>query len=225
MFDRAEPAERNAEAGGSVPDRLVSTAIAMYGQRGCHAVSARQIQREAGVLNEAAVRYYFGNKQGLLDACVARIAQWHGPLADEAWAEVDAIEAEGRLKVSHVVTALVLSLHGLLQRHERAVWLLARLIREEGEIGQDLLLRHMGPLIWRMEAQLATLLPHKSARALRLHVFLAINSVVNGMVDQTLLWRLPDTADGERRYTLDEATLAEGFIEYVSAGLQAPSAL
>ena len=45
------------------------------------------------------------------------------------------------------------------------------------------------------------------------------------MVDQTLLWRLPDTADGERRYTLDEATLAEGFIEYVSAGLQAPSAL
>jgi AcrR family transcriptional regulator len=49
--------------------KLIATATELYGARGTHAVSAREIQRAAGVLNEAAVRYYFGDKLGLLSAC------------------------------------------------------------------------------------------------------------------------------------------------------------
>jgi DNA-binding transcriptional regulator YbjK len=45
---------------------LIKKAIELYGERGCQAVSGREIIRQAGILNEAAIRYYFGNKQGLL---------------------------------------------------------------------------------------------------------------------------------------------------------------
>ena len=45
------------------------------------------------------------------------------------------------------------------------------------------------------------------------------------MVDQSLLWRLPATDDNQAHYSLRREVLAEGFIEYVTAGLCAPSAI
>ena len=214
-----------AAAEADVPARLVSTAIALYGERGTRAVSSRAIQRAAGVLNEAAVRYYFRDRMGLLEACLARIAADFAPLIDEAWAELETLRQADELQVRNVVQALVYAFHALHQQDRPAVQLVARMIREDGEAGQDLLLRHFGPVIWRFEGALASLLPGKSPSALRLHAFLAINSVVNGMVDQSLLWRLPATDDNQAHYSLRREVLAEGFIEYVTAGLCAPSAI
>jgi AcrR family transcriptional regulator len=205
--------------------KLIATATELYGARGTHAVSAREIQRAAGVLNEAAVRYYFGDKLGLLSACLQLVAQQYAAIADEFWDELDHKKRVQGMSVIDVIGALVLSFHALQMANAGGVQLVARLIREEGEAGQALLLQNFDVVIWRLENELRELLPGKSAAALRLHVFLAINSTVNGMVDQSLLWSLPAVESSEGNYHLPPEKLARGFIEYVAAGVSASSSL
>ncbi len=202
-----------------VPQRLVLTAIAEFGARGTQAVSGREIQRKAGVLNEAAVRYYFKNRHGLLDACLVHIVEQFDPIIDEAWSELVLLKRDRTLGVRDVVTALVVAFHVYWQQHAAGVQLVARLIREEGEVGQDMLIRRFGHVIWRFEDELAALLPDKPAASLRLHSFLAINNIVNGMVDQTLLWQLPATEPGQTHFRISQEQLAQGFIDYVASGL------
>lgn len=212
-------------ADSDVPERLVATAIEQFGVHGTHAVSLREIQRKAGVLNEAAVRYYFKNRLGLLDACLASVAKEFSPIIKKAWADLDDLRENNRLEPRHVVTAVVVSFYALWLKNNAGVQLVARMIREEAEAGQDMLLRHFGDVIWWIEAELGRLLPEKSAAALRLHSFLAINNIVNGMVDQSLLWRLPAVDDDENLFTLAHNELAQGFIEYVTAGVCSASDL
>lgn len=204
-----------------VPQRLISTAIAEFGARGTQAVSGREIQRKAGVLNEAAVRYYFKNRIGLLDACLVHIVGEFDPIVDEAWLELAGLKERRVLSVKAVVTALVVAFYTYWQQHAAGVQLIARLIREEGEVGQDMLIRRFGHVIWRFEGELAELMPDKPAASLRLHSFLAINNIVNGMVDQGLLWQLPATEPGQTHFEVSQEQLAQGFIDYVTAGLSA----
>lgn len=208
-----------------VPQRLIATATEQFGAHGTHAVSLREIQRKAGVLNEAAVRYYFKNRAGLLDACLANVAAQFEPITQEAWAELDEIRGHSRLSPRHVITAMVVSFYSLWSKHESGVQMVARMIREEGANGQDMLLQHFGHVIWKIEDYLAVLLPRKCPQALRLHSFLAINNIVNGMVDQSLLWRLPAIDDASQLYSLDQDQLAQGFIDYVTAGVCSASDL
>jgi AcrR family transcriptional regulator len=202
-----------------VPTRLIETAIALYGERGCHAVSAREIIRDAGVLNEAAIRYYFGNKEGFLEACMQSIADEFEPLMQLRWAELVRRKAVKSVTVRDAVTAMLGGLIQLQFQHSSAMKLLARMIREEGAMGQDLLLKIMRHSMWRFEQELAEILPQASPKALRLNTFLALNSIINGLVDTGLLKRLPATEIGGDFYKLEPAELMQGFIAYVSAGI------
>ena len=223
-MDTPEPKTSNQPAvTADVPARLVDTAINLYGARGTHAVSTREIQRQAGILNEAAVRYYFGNKAGLLQACLAEIARRFAPIAERGWQEVEDKREKSLLNVSDVIGALVQSIYSLYLRSPNAVLLLARMIREEGGDGQDLLLEHFGDLLWRLEGFLGDMLPGKSADALRLHVFMALHSAINGVVDSSLLWRLPATGTNDSHFRLPGDKLARGFVEFVAAGVSATS--
>ncbi len=207
-----------------VPELLVNKAIELYGERGCHAVSAREIIRQAGVLNEAAVRYYFGNKQGLLNACMVSIAAESESIFASRWAGLQQRrDANETTTVRSVVTALLGGMITLHSQHPNAVNLMARMIREEGEAGQDMLLAGFSPTIERFERELVELLPGKSPKALRLHSFLAINNIVNGLVDMKLLERLKPVDEGSTHFQLQADELMNGFIDYVSAGVSANS--
>lgn len=64
-------------------------------------------------------------------------------------------------------------------------------------------------------------MPQKAHQMVRMHLFLAINNTLNGMVDQDLLWRLPDLEGKKSNFRLDYEEFAKGFISYISAGIQA----
>lgn len=217
------PAEKLETTDNDVPQRLIETATALYGARGTHAVSVREVMRKAAVLNEAAVRYYFKNKQGLLVACVEQVATQMEEAAAECWDEFLSKKAAGDIQIADVVETFCFPFIAVYLENEQGAALVARLIREEGEQGQDLILDKFGPFIWRAEAELAKLLPNKSSRALRLHLFLAINNITNGMVDQSLLWRLPSTEGGDAHFRLSAEELTKGFMEYVAAGIATDS--
>lgn len=92
---------------------------------------------------------------------------------------------------------MVKSFYLFLLEDKASVWLMARMIREESDFGQDLLIRYFGDFIWALEDEIRKLMPQKAHQMVRMHLFLAINNTLNGMVDQDLLWRLPDL-EGKR---------------------------
>jgi AcrR family transcriptional regulator len=210
----------------NVPDLLIKKAIELYGERGCQAVSGREIIRQAEILNEAAIRYYFGNKQGLLQACMASIAVELEPIIASRWLGLEQRrEANQGITPRAVVTALLGGMITMYFQHPNAVRLIARMIREEGTVGQDMLLKELSTTIELFECDLAKLLPQKTPKALRLHSFLAFNSIVNGLVDMPLLERLKPVEEGTTHFKLQANELMKGFIDYITAGVSSSSEL
>ncbi len=214
--------ERTADSGakGDVKQRLLTAAINLYGDKGTQ-VSLRAIQREAGVLNEAAIRYYFGSKDKLLDACLESLAEQFIPLARNMIRQTLDPETSSDIGVRDVAMVLVSAFYSLKLNNEAGIRLLARMIREEGAMGQDMLIKHFGEAIWMLEEVIQKMHPEKPAKTIRLHLFLAINNTINGMVDLDLLWRLPSLDDDHEHYHLSEGELAYGFIDYIAAGMAA----
>ena len=211
------PQSRNSE---EVASRLVETGIRLFGEKGT-AVSLREVQRKAGVLNEAAIRYYFGKRENFIEACVRDVAERFEHFTTEAWRDFGDRTARRKINVRDISTVLVKSFYLFLLEDRASVWFMARMIREEGELGQDLLIRYFGSFIWRLEKEIRDVIPDKPAKLVRMHLFLAINSSLNGMVDQGLLWRLPDLDGKANSFQLDFDEFAKGFIAYISAGIEA----
>ena len=158
---------KDKEEGADVQKRLIRTAIDQYGHRGTQ-VSLRAIQREAGVLNEAAIRYYFGSKDGLLDACMASLAARFIPVAERMIAQSLADGDGQKVTVRDVAVVLVGAFYTLQLSDAAGIKLIARMIREEGKTGQDLLVKHLRPSgCWRPSCR-------KSCRKSRLKLFVCI---------------------------------------------------
>jgi len=211
-----------------VPARLIAAATELYGDRGCHAVSARQIIKHAGVLNDAAIRYYFGGKHELLRACLHAIATEFQPIFVSGQAELTARKLAANkspITARHVITALFKSFVSCYQQNSAALKLMARLMREEGQEGQRLQTEELGDILWWLEVQLSDVLPDKSPKAIRLHSILAITVIINGLVDQQLISTLPAGAAGRPEYPLDIHELGQGFIEFLTVGVAGASSI
>ena len=187
-------------------------------------ISLREITRQADIRNEAAVRYYFGGKDGLLDACLARSAALLDPLQEEAMQTLRGMEAEQGITVRNVVMAEFYPMAMLFESSDfgaSCIRFMARMIREEEEAGQRMLIKHTMRRIMEIETYLRHLLPHKTPHKIRFHHFLAINSMLNGLADKELLTVLPPVSPREESFSLSKQELVEGFVEYLVAGVQA----
>lgn len=209
-------------------EKLVRTAIRAYARSGIHGVSLREIVRRSGMKNEAAVRYHFGSKRNLLSACVASVADAMKPIESAAIETLQMLHRERRITVRDVMIAEFTPMSTYFEQSAfgiDSICFLARMIREEGPAGQDMLLSAFMSGILVAEHYLAELLPEKSPRAIRFHNFLAMNSMLNGLADQGLLERLPSPSDPAKGLLLDKDEQTAGFIDYVTAGVSTASAI
>lgn len=208
----------------SARDKLIRTAIVLFAEFGTRGISLREITRQAGNRNEAAVRYYFEGKEGLLDACVAKAAALLDPFQEEAMQTLRGMEVEQGISVRNVVMAEFYPMAMLFESSDfgaSCIRFMARMIREEEEAGQRMLIKHTMRRIMEIETYLRHLLPHKSPHKIRFHHFLAINSMLNGLADKELLNVLPPVSPREESFSLSRSELVEGFVEYLVAGVQA----
>jgi AcrR family transcriptional regulator len=79
--------------GEQTRQHLLDVAEQLFGDRGFHAVSLREIRIAAGARNTAAMQFHFGDRDGLVDALMARHMPRLGACQQELY---DRMEADGR---------------------------------------------------------------------------------------------------------------------------------
>jgi AcrR family transcriptional regulator len=84
--------------GDHTKELLLDAAEALYGERGIAGVSLREIRLAAGAKNTAAMQFHFGDRDGVIDALIARHMPRIGQIQQALY---DAAEAEGRLHQPH----------------------------------------------------------------------------------------------------------------------------
>lgn len=217
-----EPQRVPSESNASTQQKLIESAIHLYAEYGTKGVSLRQIVRHANVANDAAVRYHFKNKEGLVAAVVQHIGEMLVPNWSNNIAMLARDQDRSEAMIRRIVLGELMVMSALRYRSrlgKNASIVLARLIREEGRYGQTLLIDMVKEPMIEAERILCECMPQKSPKAIRLHHFLAINSILNGLVDQHLLKNLPDPDSPEQPMVLKPTELLEGFVSYVTAGL------
>jgi AcrR family transcriptional regulator len=78
---------------GTTADRLISAAEVLFASHGIDGVSLREINRVAGAKNASALQYHFRDRDGLLNALMAKHRR---DVEARRHAMLDAYEAEGR---------------------------------------------------------------------------------------------------------------------------------
>jgi AcrR family transcriptional regulator len=71
-FARPAPVEAAGRSVSGTRDRLLDAAERLFAEKGLRGTSLREIVVAAGQRNESAIQYHFGDREGLVDALVAR---------------------------------------------------------------------------------------------------------------------------------------------------------
>ena len=200
---------------------LLTAALKAFAEFGMNGVSLRSITAQAGQLNQSAVRYHFGDKEGLVAAVLADVVAKLAPFQRESLAQLQA-RAEGQVWTARELTQIMcqpflqLFLDGPtgLQR----IRFLSRLTWQEGGKGQALLVAAVQPYFMQFTAALMQLSPEKPAAAVALHTYLTVNTLIHGLADVTLLQTQPVFGLDTLQSTHPGALL-DYFYNYLAGGL------
>lgn len=201
------------------PDRLLKTAERLFAERGLDAVSLRLISREAGDLNTASVHYYFGTREALIDAVLARRLPAINARREAAMAALDA--AGGMPELRDVLACHIRSLADEMTEGQGggnyARFIAQAYASTEFDIA-EMANRH-GEKTFRRVAEMARpLLPHLPADIFRERIGIMFRTVVYVFAD----WERDRHASpaGGKRLPIDIFT--EDLIDTQTAALSAP---
>ncbi len=193
-----------------------------FAEHGFALVSLRQLTKTAGV-NLAAVSYYFGSKEGLIDSLVLSCLD---PILDRRLTLLDAMEKEAvsALPIEEILKAFMLP---IIERSmsdaplcgESFLKLMGRCTSEPGYRMPEAALPKMHALAARFSEAVARTLPDLPEQQVvwRLHF-------TCGVLAQTLLHHEDlHRITGGRSGRLDDDKLLAYIIEFCSAGFRAPA--
>lgn len=218
--------KRAAHSPQTTPDgrqALLAAALSAFAEFGLSGVSLRTITARAGQFNQSAVRYHFGDKDGLVTAVLAEVMAELAPHQASALAQLQARPTEQawtQLELTQIMCQpfLLLFLQGPigLQR----IRFLSRLTWQEGGKGQVMLVTAVQPYFIEFASVLGQLTPGKPAVAVALHIYLTVNTLIHGLADTSLLQTLPIFGLDTLQSTQPDAML-DYFYRYLAGGLGA----
>lgn len=140
-------------------DVILDAGEALFGDHGFHAVTVREVAKEAGV-DPALLMYYFGSKRGLFDAVFLRRAEVAN--ADRLVSMAQYASTVDRKTVTGCLNAF---LEPVLHRWEtggvgwRNYFRLVALVNNTPAWGGDTMARYFDPVVHKLIAQLREILP------------------------------------------------------------------
>lgn len=97
------PSSKRAQASNERRLKIMITAEQLFGEHGCDAVSLNEINKAAGQRNTSALHYYFGSKDGLLEAI---ILTHYAEVEAQINEVLDTLESREKLSCRDIVAAM-----------------------------------------------------------------------------------------------------------------------
>lgn len=203
-------------------ERIVLAAEGLFAERGFKSVSLRDITTEAQA-NVAAVNYYFGTKDALIDEI---ITQCNTPLMRARMQRLDAAEKHYQLGVVPVEAILDAVMRPMLllldeQGDRRDIYckFMGRCVTERGNNLPAPVMRAAQKLIKRLCILLAEALPDMEPEVLAWRVHFCFGVLGHTLMHAEMLLEVTKGASGEP----DFETTLERMIDFCKGGLQAGS--
>lgn len=207
--------------GSDTPGRILDTAEELFASRGIAATSLRELTRAAQV-NLAAVHYYFGSKEALLDAVIERRA---AVVNRDRLAELERLCecAGGEPSVEEILRAFILAGHepnqALAERGQSLSRLLARIHAQKPELVEALMRKHFGQVMRRFVEALQRATPEVPAEEVTHRFRLSLGCLLHFFSANFDL----DSIPGHPVQARDEVSLTRQLIAYLAAGISAPA--
>lgn len=201
---------------------LLQSALRAFAHHGINGVSLRTVTAQAGQLNQSAIRYHFGGKEGLVQAVLEDVMARLAPHQAESLAQLAGKPAEHPWTAREVTEMLCQPFLMLFMSGSdglNRIRFLSRLTWQEGGKGQALLVAAVQPYFMCFTPALRRLNPGRSDEAVALKTYLAVNTLIHGLADVTLLGAHPVFGLDSLRATRPDHML-DYFYSYIAGGLQ-----
>ena len=160
------PSERTREGADSrTAARILDSALELFAARGFDAVSVRDIAEHAGA-NPAAISYYFGAKEQLIQQAIRSVIAPLNALRLAALGEVVARNPDGRIAIDDVVRAMIEPTVRACftgtgpERHYARIWMLSLSLRQP--YIDEVMTEQTDELLQRFVAAMSKALPGRS---------------------------------------------------------------
>lgn len=196
--------------------RLLDAAEHLFGERGIHATSLRDLTTEANV-NLAAVNYHFGSKEGLVAAVLARRAD---PINQRRNEMLDSIVAEAANQppaLESILHAFVDPAFVLFDSNPPFLKFVARLFLEPEVNFRHLMLRQFGDVARRFTSVIHKTLPEVPLADLWVRFSFSVGAMLHTWTSH----REAAAVFGLAEIDTSAQALADQWVCYAAAGLRA----
>jgi AcrR family transcriptional regulator len=202
---------------------LIQAALHAFAKHGINGVSLRTIVSNSGQQNQSAIHYHFKNKQGLVVAVLDYVSEMLAPEMESSLLEFS--KQPLSIWTPHLLTELIcrpfISLDGNGGDGHIAIKFMSRLTWQEGDQGQTLLVRAIQPYFQSFSEAIFTLNPTKPIDMQTFQIYLAVNTLIHGLADSSLLTRSPTMGVEEIRRD-KPGQMMHYFLAYIAGGLFTP---
>ena len=177
---------RNMSATEFAKYKLIMAAIKLFGQKGVDAVSLREINREAGAKNNAALHYHFGTKYGLIEAVVHYIQAAFDEEREPVLSNLESRAKTHPITVEEIMKAHVDPYIDIIQGYDWGLHAIRAIARMEFDGDSDLhtlLSESAGVAIKREFTLLRLALPDLPIKELKQRYNFLVNSIITGFAD------------------------------------------
>jgi AcrR family transcriptional regulator len=213
---------RQATGDSQTRTRIIEAALRLFDRHGLEAVSTRQIIAEAGQSNQSVIHYYFGGRDGLIEATmdsVMTLFQEFDHSLKQSLIKMDeklGSNQADKPTVKDIVGAL---LYPVMQWHlespqaRRAFRFLARLTQSDPKYYQMMISRFLPyhePLIARLQAAM----PDQTEELVRLKVYYALGSILHSFSIMRV------TLGAGPMHGVPSMKLADIYVDFLAGALQ-----
>ena len=194
------PSERTREgADPRTAARILDSALELFAARGFDAVSVRDIAEHAGA-NPAAISYYFGAKEQLIQQAIRSVIAPLNALRLAALGEVVARNPDGRIAIDDVVRAMIEPTVRACftgtgpERHYARIWMLSLSLRQP--YIDEVMTEQTDELLQRFVAAMSKALPGRSLASVYWAYDFMIGAMLHILLDPSRNHRLKRVSSG-----------------------------
>lgn len=203
---------------------LILSALNLFGEQGISPITLRMINRAAGAKNNSAANYYFGDKDGLIEAILIFIQSWFEDARADSIQRLEKSNQNGRVSISDVLNVFAQPYLTLIQQEEwggDAIAFIARIqFEHENHVGRNLHVKVSKSVVGRFRKLILQALPDLPPSIVTYRFGQSTRSFLQGLAELRVFSDMSRT-----RYHSMISEYFSMYLDYAVAAMEGPNSL